>query len=212
MGARSAAETEGACREVEGRLGRSGARGGVAGRGGARRSRSARRLVARQGHDQRLLRRRAAAGRRAAELRLIDGTTDRPARRCRPADQHGHRDPPHARSGAGGQSARAGVRRGRRAQGRRPCGDARPAGEIRPRAGVRHLTQRGRHRRPRGRHGARRADARARNPVPQICRAGDRADPRLRDDALAHRQPLRRADGAAHARRLLQMRRPVAQP
>ena len=70
--------------------------------------------------------------------------------------------------------------------------------------------QRGRHRRPRGRHGARRADAGAGNPVPQICRAGDRADPRLRDDALAHQQPLRRADGAARAGRLLQMRRPVA--
>ena len=49
------------------------------------------------------------------------------------------------------------------------------------------IAQRGRHRRPRGRHGAGRADAGARNPVPQICRAGDRADQRLRDDALAHR-------------------------
>ena len=68
------------------------------------------------------------------------------------------------------------------------------------------------HHRPRGRHGARRADAGARNPVPQICRAGARADQRLRDDALAHQQPLRRADGAAHAGRLLQMRRSLAQP
>ena len=79
-------------------------------------------------------------------------------------------------------------------------------------AGVRHQPQRGRDRRPRGGHGARWPDAGARNPVPQICRAGDRADQRLRDDALAHPQPLRRADGAARAGRLLQVRRPVAQP
>ena len=68
------------------------------------------------------------------------------------------------------------------------------------------------HHRPRGRHGARRADAGARDPVPQICRARHRADQRLRDDALAHPQPLRRADGAADPRRLLQVRRPLAQP
>ena len=43
------------------------------------------------------------------------------------------------------------------------------------------------HHRPRRRHGDRRADAGAGDPVPQICRAGDRADQRLRDDALAHR-------------------------
>ena len=160
------------------------------------------------GYGQRLLRRRDAAGRRPRGPQ--PRRDDRPAAARRPADQHGHRDPPRARPGARGQSARAGVRRGCRAEGRRPCGDARPAGEVRPRAGVRHQPQRGGHRRPRGRHGARRPDARARNPVPQICRAGDRADPRLRDDALAHQQPLRRADGAARAGRLLQVRRPVA--
>ncbi len=34
-------------------------------------------------------------------------------------------------------------------------------------------------------------DAGSGNPVPQICRAGDRTDQRLRHDALAHQQPLR---------------------
>ena len=60
--------------------------------------------------------------------------------------------------------------------------------------------------------GAGRADAGAGDPVPQICRARAGADQRLRDDALADRQPLRGADGAAHAGRLLQVRRSLAQP
>ncbi len=55
-------------------------------------------------------------------------------------------------------------------------------------------------------------DAGAGDPVPQVRRAGRRADQRLRHDALAHRQPLRRADGGAHAGRLLQVRRSLAQP
>ena len=55
-------------------------------------------------------------------------------------------------------------------------------------------------------------DAGARDPVPQVRRAGDRAAQRLRHDALAHRQSLRRADGRAHAGRLLQVRRSLAQP
>ena len=71
-------------------------------------------------------------------------------------------------------------------EGRRPRGDARTSGEVRARPGVRHVAQRGGHRRPRSRHGARRTDACARDPVPQICRAGDRANPRCGYDALAH--------------------------
>ena len=160
---------------------------------------------------QRLLRRRDAAGRRPVEQRLRAAAVDR-----RAGSREGQRiNMVTAIRRVLDQELEANPRvlvfgEDVGPEGRRPCGDARPAGEIRPRARVRHLAQRGRHRRPRGRHGARRADAGAGNPVPQICRAGDRADPRLRDDALAHQQPLRRADGAARAGRLLQMRRPVA--
>ena len=107
----------------------------------------------------------------------LDATTDEP-RPDGSAHQHGHRNSPRSRPGARSQPARAGVRRRCRAQGRGPCGDARPAGEVRARARVRHQPQRRGHRRARRRHGARRTDAGARNPVPQICRAGDRADPR----------------------------------
>ncbi len=158
----------------------------MASAGRARRSRSTRRFFAREGHDQRLLRRRNAAGRGPVEQWLRTTAFDRRAFRRGPADQHGHRDPPGSRTGTRSQSTGAGFRRGRRAEGRRPRGDARPSGEVRARPGVRHVAQRGGHRRPRGRHGARRTDACARNPVPQICRAGDRADPRCGHDALAH--------------------------
>ena len=54
-------------------------------------------------------------------------------------------------------------------------------------------------------------------PVPEIqfrkyADPADGAAQRLRHDALAHGEPLRRADGRAHARRLLQVRRSLAQP
>ena len=60
---------------------------------------------------------------------------DRDAAARRPAHQHGHGDPPHARSRAGDQSARAAVRRGYRPEGRRPCGDPGPAGQVRRSSG-----------------------------------------------------------------------------
>ena len=72
---------------------------------------------------------RAASGPRAIAPPGSDETAHARGR----ADQHGHRDPPHARPRARDQSARAGVRRGCRAQGRRPRGDAGPAGQVRRR-------------------------------------------------------------------------------
>ena len=207
MGARSAAQAEGVCAAA--RLG--------ADRGGRRARRSRRRgprprraAVVAQRVTRHVFFEGAAA--RVGGGAGLDVAGDRRTEARGPADQHGDRDPPRARPGNGRQSQGAGVRRGCRAQGRGPCGDAGPAGQVRPRPRVRHLAQRGGDRRARGGDGAGRTDAGARNPVPQICRAGDRADQRLRDDALAHRQPLRRADGAARSGRLLQMRRPVAQP
>ena len=68
------------------------------------------------------------------------------------------------------------------------------------------------HHRPRGRHGRGRAHAGAGNPVSQVRGSRRGAAQRLRHDALANRQPIRRADGGAHSRRLFQVRRPVAQP
>ncbi len=44
------------------------------------------------------------------------------------------------------------------------------------------------------------------DPVPQICRPRHRAAQRLRHDALANEQSIRRSDCRAHAGRLLQMR------
>ena len=75
----------------------------------------------------------------------LDVRDHRPARARGPADQHGHRDPPGARPGTRRQSAGAGVRRGCRAQGRGPCGDARPAGQIWRRRGcsTRRSTRKG---------------------------------------------------------------------
>ena len=79
-------------------------------------------------------------------------------------------------------------------------------------ARLRHQPVRGRHHRPRRRHGARGTAAGGGDPVPQVRRSGGRAAQRLRHDALAHAQPLRRADRGAHARGLLQVRRSLAQP
>ena len=62
-----------------------------------------------------------------------------------------------------------------------------------------------------GRAVAGRLAAGARDPVPQICRTRNRTDQRLWQLALAHKQPLCRADGGADAGRLFQMRRPVPQ-
>ena len=131
MGARPAAQAQGAFREAadrRGSLGGSRARSRLAGRGGACRSRGARRIVAGGRDQERLLRRRiAGSGRRRGPG--PDGD-DRSAASRWPAHQHGHRHPPRARSGARSQPAGAGIRRGRRTQGRRPRGDARPAGQI----------------------------------------------------------------------------------
>ena len=55
-------------------------------------------------------------------------------------------------------------------------------------------------------------DAGARDPVPQVRRARGGAAARLRHDPLAHGEPLRGADGRAHAGRILQVRRSLAQP
>ncbi len=126
--------------------------------------------------------------------------------------QHADRDPPHARARARDQPARAGVRRGRGAERRRACGDARAPGTLRRGSRLRHQPVGGRHHRPCGRHGPGRARAGARDPVPQVCGAGGGAAARLRHDPLAHGEPFRRADGRAHARRLLQVRRSLAQP
>ncbi len=105
-----------------------------------------------------------------------------------------------------------GVRRRRRAEGRRSRRDAGPAGKIRPRARVRYEpVGRGNHR-ARGRHGARGPCAGCGDPVPEVRRPGGGAAQRLRHDALAHSQSLRRADRRAHAGRILQVRRSVAQP
>ncbi len=60
-------------------------------------------------------------------------------------------------------------------------------------------------------HGGGRAHARSRDSVPQVRGSRGRAAQRLRHDALAHRQSIRRAHGRAHSRRILQVRRSLAQ-
>ena len=82
----------------------------------ARAEAEARGVSSPEGHRSRLLRRRAAAGRRVVEQRLRTAALERRAFRRGPADQHGHCDPPRSRAGARGQSARARVRRGCRAR------------------------------------------------------------------------------------------------
>ena len=135
-------------------------------------------FLAGRGHQQRLLRRRDAGGRRALEQRLRSAAVDRSSptgsgQRInmvtairRVLDQELESNPRVLVFGE----------------------DVGPKGGVHAvtlglqekfgRERVFDTTQRRGHRRPRGRNGARRADACSGNSVPQICRAGDRADPR----------------------------------
>jgi len=62
-----------------------------------------------------------------------------------------------------------------------------------------------------GRHGGGGPHAGARDPVSQVRRSRSRAAERLRLDALADGESFCRADGGAHSRRILQVRRSLAQ-
>ena len=126
-------------------------------RGCPSRGRSARRLVARPRDRSCFLRRRASQVGGGAGL-VSDGTTDEPqpeGQRInmvtairRVLDQELEANPKVLVFGEDVGP-----------QGRCPCGDARPSGQIRRSIACSTRPQRGRHRRPRGGHGARRADA-----------------------------------------------------
>ena len=215
MGARSAAEAAGVSRALAhepSRVGRHCRGRRRRGRSRARDRRGTARLGASGRDPVRVLRSRAAATGWPARGRRSPTVGQRRAEAGGVAAEHGDGRATGARPRVDAQSPHGGLWPGCRSQGRRARRDARPAGQARRCARLRHQSLGRGHRRTRGRHGAGGPAARAGNPVPQVRGPGRRADQRLRNPAMAHAQPLCRADGASHAHRILQVRRPVAQP
>ena len=104
--------------------------------------------------------------------------------------------------------------RERRGQGRCVRHDPRPPASLRHRPLLQHAARRGEHRRPRGRAGAARSAARARDPVLRLHLARDAAaQERGGDDPLALERSVDLPDGRAGAdRRLPHRRLDLAQP
>src|SRR5581483_2597455 len=105
-------------------------------------------------------------------------------RKWRPNEFAGRRSE-NAGSGTRTQSETTHLRGRCRCKRRRPWGDRRSAGEIRRRPGVRYIAFRRGNYWPFGRHGNGGAQARPRDPVPEICRSCHRTDQRLWNDTVA---------------------------
>ena len=153
----------------------------------------------------------AFGGLSRAERATLDGSET--------ADDERRRGP-FCRVGATNPAARARgqpevsrVRRGRRTQRRRSSRHRRAPEAVRRTARLRHESFGRRNHRTRRRHGDQRIDAGRGDSIPEVRRPGRRTVEQLRHAAVAHGEPVRRADRGADARRIRERRRrPVAQP